>query len=306
MNIYPLVTIVSPCYNHSKYIIESLNSIRNQRYPNIEHIIIDDASTDESVTLIEDWIDSNNYKCTFIKHEKNQGISKTLNESIVLAEGKYWSPLATDDFIHEDRTTRFVEYLENHVSTVMVASDCSCVDEDSKLIEKNGTTSFLTYYTSNRDDINEETFGTYKTLLRGNYMPGSIMIRKQNLIDIGKFPENMKLEDWDTWLRISAKSRIAYIKDKLTFYRWHNSNSIITGNFLKDYINTLLKQKEFCYASKELKKVWKELHRDIVKNHYNIRKSKNREIFLRKDQLADTIKAYFYINLDKLGIKRSS
>ena len=92
----PLVTIISPCYNHSEFIIESLDSIRNQIYPNIEHIIIDDCSKDGSVLRIKEWISKHNYKCLFIQHNINKGISFTLNEGITLAKGEFISILPNE------------------------------------------------------------------------------------------------------------------------------------------------------------------------------------------------------------------
>jgi glycosyltransferase involved in cell wall biosynthesis len=114
MNKLPLVTIISPCYNHSKFVIESLESIKNQSYPNIEHIIIDDCSSDDSVKKIEDWITANEYKCVFIKHKMNMGISYTLNKSLKTSKGKYWAGLSTDDIAGHDRIEKFVNYLENN------------------------------------------------------------------------------------------------------------------------------------------------------------------------------------------------
>src|SRR6188474_3378131 len=98
----PLVTVFSLVYNTGKYVIEAIESVKANNYPNIQHIIIDDCSYDGvSTELVSDWIKENNYNCTFIKHEKNQGICRTLNEILRLAKGKYIFGVS-DDLIMPD------------------------------------------------------------------------------------------------------------------------------------------------------------------------------------------------------------
>jgi glycosyltransferase involved in cell wall biosynthesis len=244
---FPLVTFLSPCYNHSKYIIESLDSIRNQTYPNIQHIIIDDCSTDDSASRIENWIAKHNYKSQFIRHEKNKGISYTLNESIKLAKGEYWTALATDDYIRHDRTERFVNYLEDRPETNMVTSDCMFVNEKSEEIILNGTNSFVNYYTKNREFFSLNKYGTYRSLLEGNYIPSSLMVRKKIFDQIGFFNTNLVMEDWEMWLRVSRIAPIAYLPEQLTYYRFHTSNtSYDSASMSKGQIITFLQQYKYC------------------------------------------------------------
>ena len=84
----PLVSVVVPCYNHEKYVKETIESIVNQTYKNIELIVIDDGSKDNSVKVIQELADK--YGFTFI-HRPNKGLSATLNEGIRLSKGKYFN-----------------------------------------------------------------------------------------------------------------------------------------------------------------------------------------------------------------------
>jgi alpha-1,3-rhamnosyltransferase len=244
-----LVTVVSPCYNHAQYVIESLESIRAQTYTNLEHIIIDDCSTDNSVSVIEDWIKATGYKCIFIKHEVNKGISFTLNESIRLAKGEFWTPLATDDYIRPERTEKFVEYLLEHPEVNMVVTDAISVDERGTEVERAGTLSFLEFYKRFNPKFSWDDFGTYESLLYGNYIPGSLMMRRSIFETIGFFPEHFKLEDWDMWLRVSREGPIALLNETLTSYRWHPGNSVANPKLLNNVLQTFLNQKSYCLAN---------------------------------------------------------
>ena len=86
---FPLVSIVAICYNHEKFVKETLDSILHQTYSNIQLIIIDDCSQDNSVSEIKNWIKMNSVDCVFIERTENSGLCKNLNEGIVVSKGKY-------------------------------------------------------------------------------------------------------------------------------------------------------------------------------------------------------------------------
>lgn len=250
-----LVTIISPCYNHSAFVIESLESVRMQTYPNIEHIIIDDFSKDDSVTKVENWIREHKYNCIFIKQKENCGLSKTLNESIELAKGKYWSALATDDVMVPERTQIFVDYLEQNSTTPMVVSDTAFINEGSERICHHGFESGRSFFTSHIINFDlEKEFGTYQSLILGNYIPASIFVRTDVFEKAGKYNTSLKMEDWDMWLRISRIcGQIGYIDKYLTYYRIHSNNSISNTKVMNmDYIKVLLNQKKFANKYQKL------------------------------------------------------
>src|SRR5689334_22961475 len=95
----PLVTIGVTSYNYEQFITASLNSVLSQTYRNIEVIIVDDCSKDNCPFLIKRWIGENKLVCTYIQHQNNLGITKTLNEIVSIANGKYIIFLATDDIL---------------------------------------------------------------------------------------------------------------------------------------------------------------------------------------------------------------
>jgi len=78
----PMVTVVGLCYNQGRYIIESLECIRQQTYPNLQVILVDDCSKDDSVKVVESWLVEHQLNWIFIKHKQNRGITKSLNEAL--------------------------------------------------------------------------------------------------------------------------------------------------------------------------------------------------------------------------------
>jgi len=113
----PLVSIVTQVYNTGKEVVEAMESVRSSTYSNWEHILIDDASTDDSVALIESFCSETNYPCTLVKHEVNQGIAATRREIVSLARGEYIATLS-DDLLEPDRLSQDVAFLEQHPDRV--------------------------------------------------------------------------------------------------------------------------------------------------------------------------------------------
>jgi hypothetical protein len=107
----PRVSIVAPCYNHAQYVAEALASIESQTYRNIELIIIDDGSTDDSATVINRVLADCGIEHRFLQRE-NRGADSTLNQCIELATGHYIGVLNTDDSYVPERTEYMVRMLQ--------------------------------------------------------------------------------------------------------------------------------------------------------------------------------------------------
>ena len=93
----PSVTVFAICYNHARFVIECLESIRNQTFGTFQLIVTDDCSTDESQAKIEAWLAAHRPDAIFIRHDRNVGLCATLNEALALATGDHISMIATDD-----------------------------------------------------------------------------------------------------------------------------------------------------------------------------------------------------------------
>ncbi len=208
----PLVSVLTPCYNQSAFVCEALESIRNQTYRNIQLIIIDDCSTDDSVAVIQDWvaviqdwIEKFSVKCIFVTHTQNQGVCKTLNEALSYAKGKYISMLAADDIWLLDKT-------ENHVREMeKLPEEVGVIYSDSLTIDENGNLLPNKFIESHRDFSSMPAGNIFPTLLEGNFIPAmTTLIRRQCYDHVGMYDEELSYEDYDMWLRMSHHYKFAF------------------------------------------------------------------------------------------------
>lgn len=217
----PLVSIVAVCYNHEKYCIETLESIKLQTYNNIELIIIDDNSSDNSVIKIENWLKQNKYKYKFIKNEKNLGICKTLNKVFDLCTGEFMQMVSCDDIFYLNKIEKQVErLLEIDDSYGIVYSDADIIDEKSSLIGLK----FIDYNTKHRKSPNLSGY-IFEDLAIDNFIPAmSVLIRKEVYNKIGKYDDRLIYEDYDFWLRASKYFKFYYMNNTFVKYRIHSEN----------------------------------------------------------------------------------
>src|ERR1700678_298868 len=105
----PLVSTIVLSYNQSRFVLETLESIKAQTYKATQLIVVHDCSSDGSVATIERWLHENRVDCTFIRHRKNEGICKSLNDPLAVATAKYGSMVATDDVWLPDKIVQQVD-----------------------------------------------------------------------------------------------------------------------------------------------------------------------------------------------------
>ena len=92
----PLVSILVPLYNHEEFVLDCLEGIKNEGYPSVELIVMDDGSSDNSLKIASDWLQSNRHHFidSKIYSQENQGVVKTLNKLLSLSKGEFCLPLA--------------------------------------------------------------------------------------------------------------------------------------------------------------------------------------------------------------------
>lgn len=213
----PLVSILVVSYHQGKYIKENLDSVKAQTYTNWELIVADDASPDDSVLQFKNWLKENNVNAKELFHNKNTGLATILNEAIEICNGKYVKLIAADDFMHPECLEKSVNSLEEKGEEYgMVFTDTYCIDENS-----NPLPDFADY--NKLGNIPAEDFR--KELLRGNRIAAlTVMMPLKVIKETGKYDSKFLVEDYYRWLKINEKYLIAYIPEKLSYYRWHDNN----------------------------------------------------------------------------------
>lgn len=210
----PLVTAIAVCYNHARFVVECLDSIRNQTYPNVQIIIMDDCSRDDSVGIIRDWIERNGVECNFVAHEQNQGVCRTFNEAFELAKGEYISLIATDDSWLPDKLSRQVAIMEALPDDVgIVYSDAYQMDERGQRLPEMFIGPHRQFETVPEGDLREY-------LVIDNFIPAmTTLIRRAVYNRVGRYDERLVFEDWDFWLRAACHFRFAYSPHPSANYR---------------------------------------------------------------------------------------
>ncbi|WP_419725033.1 glycosyltransferase family 2 protein [Terrisporobacter petrolearius] len=210
-----LVSIITPVYNGEKYIEECIKSVLNQSYKNIEMIIIDDGSTDNSENIIKKYTQSFPF-IKYIKCNENSGIWVARNIGIEKAKGRFISFLDADDIYKKNKIKNQINFmLKNNYSFTYTAYD---------LINENST--------SLNKVIKAKEYEDYDRLLKGNDIGClTVMIDRLKINTPIRF-ENYHHEDFVLWLKILKNNVVAYGMDEiLSSYR--KSNSSVSHNKIK-------------------------------------------------------------------------
>jgi len=203
-----LVSIIIPTYNCARYIIQAIESCIRQTYKNIEIIVIDDGSTDNTREIINKYIVNNNI---IYIYQKNQERSIARNEGIKSSKGEFIQFLDADDLLVETKILKDVEYLEKNKQYFGVY--CSTIYFKNDNVNDIITASLIKCGKN-----------TYKKLIKGNFIPiNSMLTRRSNVF----FDKDLKtMEDWDYWLNIILHGKmIGYIKESLCYVRVHQNNT---------------------------------------------------------------------------------
>jgi glycosyltransferase involved in cell wall biosynthesis len=243
---YPLVSIIVITYNSSAFVLETLESAKEQSYRNIELIVTDDCSIDDTVSICNTWIAENNYRflrAEIIKAENNSGIPANCNRGVSKASGEWIKIIAGDDTLKISCITDFIEFL-NQNSRIVIDAIHSKMDvyKDSIINSNYLLTTVVSKYLFSDQKIGPDS--QYSLLLRDVFYVGapSTFYSKRLLNKINKFDESMPYEDWPFYLNITAKGHKIHFLDKATVnYRIHKSSiynkkgsNPISNFFIKD------------------------------------------------------------------------
>ena len=197
----PLVSVICITRNHERFCIESLDSVLNQTYKNIEWIIVDAASTDNTVVLIDNWLFENNVQSVFLKEKELKPVTVNLNKALTYANGEYVQFLSLDDVLLEKKLELQIECFKEDDTLGMVFGNATEIDENSR---RNGEIFGL-------NDIqfeNDNHGNWYRILIKHNFICAPTALnRTSTILKIGKFDNNVIFEDWDLWL-LMAKQKI--------------------------------------------------------------------------------------------------
>lgn len=210
----PLVSAIIPSYNHSQFVQEAILSIVGQDYKNLELIIIDDGSTDDSVVKISELIDicKNRFNRFEIRSRPNKGLTATLNEALDWCHGKLICPIASDDGWYSQKISTQVEFLLLNPDIPACSANVEIIGSTRQ--RSNYAKSKISFYEF--DDI---------FLFKHNLPAPTLMFDKTKIKSWPIYSEEYCTEDLYLLLKIaSTGQKIACLPNTLGFYRIHKKN----------------------------------------------------------------------------------
>lgn len=210
------VSVVMPVYNAEAYLKDAIESILNQTFTDFEFIIVDDASTDNSYKIIEEY-SKKDIRIVVLVNEKNLGIAETRTKGTKYAKGKYIAVADADDISISTRLEKQYNYLEKINDCGVVGGFIELFDSDTDRI-----LGVRKYY---EDDANLRK----RLFLYCPVAQPVCMIRREVFDTLGYYdPKYPPAEDLDLWFRIGTKYKFANIQEILVKYRVHENSATIS------------------------------------------------------------------------------
>lgn len=204
----PLVSIITPSYNQGMFIKATIDSVLNQDYPNIEYLVMDGGSTDNTVEILKSYGD----KIQWVS-EKDAGQADAVNKGIRRAKGQIIGWLNSDDTYLEGAVTKMVTYMKTHPDADMVYGEGYYTDKDGNIIDRYLTEKFDIQRLAEMCIICQPTAFFLKDI-----------VEKVGMLDI----DHQLSMDYELWLRIAKAGKISYIPEYIATSRMYEENKTLS------------------------------------------------------------------------------
>jgi len=208
----PRVSIITPSFNQGQFLEESIRSVLEQDYPDIEYIVVDGGSQDNSVEIIKKYQD----RLTWWVSEKDKGHADALNKGFSHATGEILAWLNSDDLYFPKAVSQAVSILKNNSHVGMVYGDAELIDDSGLKAGQFG---------SKQTD--------YRKMLRGSvHIPQATTFFRADLwrqvgpLDLSLFYSF----DYDLWVRLAKVSQLLYVSQRWAKFRIHNAGKTIIND----------------------------------------------------------------------------
>ncbi len=213
----PRVTVAIPLYNHRREVVEALTSVLAGDFPDLEIVVVDDASTDGSGAAAQAVVDEHPWiPALLVRHPANRGLGATRNTCVAHARGEYVLMLDADNRVSPTMVSRLVELLDGDPGASfaypMLAQQ-----------ESGGPAGILSQYPWDPDLLRD-----------GNYIDAMALIRRDHLVELGGYSEDPRLlgwEDYDLWCRLAEAGRYGvHLPEMLGWYRKNDHSMVSVTN----------------------------------------------------------------------------
>lgn len=184
MNSQPLVSAIITTKNRAEILPRAIDSVINQTYKNIEIIVIDDGSTDQTPTVIAEY--QKKQSLTLIRNEESVGACQARNQGIERAKGEFIAGLDDDDEWHPERISLLLKNYDDSFA---------CITSNDKMVSS-----------SRSVEWHKKSNITFDDILYSNQVGNQVLVKKERLVQIGGFDESLKAaQDYDLWIRLCEK-----------------------------------------------------------------------------------------------------
>lgn len=302
------ISVVMAAYNGSDYIIEQLNSIDNQSFNPDEIIVVDDASTDNTVSLVKDFFESTDIDGQLIVHENNMGYKNTFFDALNYADGDIIFLCDQDDVWHSDKIKRMLSVMEDNKTI-------KALNTSYKLIDAEGEDIAESIVNKRRNKDNRALYEVpLKEVLGYNVAMGCTLaftrdIKERLLTHIEAIKTYNIPHDWIINIAAAMDNGLYMLNEELISYRLHKENTI--GLNRADSIEKRIKDYEsVADQKKDMLKLLKILDKKCFDKEYEYMKLMIKSYYIRcellnRKRVGEYIKNYRKYKLKKVMDKKS-
>ena len=221
-----LVSAIIPTKNRAGLLQRALQSVFSQSYRNIEIVVVNDGSSDQTSKLLEEYKKSDTCHLLVIENESSVGAAQARNQAIEAASGEFIAGLDDDDSWHEDRISELIK---------AYSDEFACITSDMKMVYPNFEAVWK-----------KKSVIDLETLLYTNQVGNQVLVRRERLLEINGFDPHLKAaQDYDLWIRLSERyGPIRNIQEPLqTIYMDHQEKRITDTSSFEGYYQFYKKHK---------------------------------------------------------------
>ncbi len=199
----PIVTVLMSVYNNEKTVSKTIHSILNQTFSDYEFLIINDASTDNTIDVVRSFSDS---RVRIIDNSKNLGLTRSLNSGLGEAKGQFIARIDADDISLPDRLKKQIDFLRGNPEFVLLGTSYNIINNHGDIIKK------VIYNTSPEKLYYDLTF-------QNMFAHSSAMFKLDEVMGVGGYSESYRYaQDYDLWCKLVNKGRAWALPDVLTLW----------------------------------------------------------------------------------------
>lgn len=266
----PLVSVAIPAYNHAAFIEACLASVCAQTYAELELVLIDDGSRDDTLEVARRFIEPRRarFRRIVLERQENQGVSAASNAVIAACRGEWVHLLGSDDVLHPDKVARIQQAIADWdcPDLALVHADADTIDEHGQPVARRRQ--------KPRPAPGPDREAWRELFLGDNFIINpTVTLRRDAFLAVGGFDRNLALEDIDCWLRLSARYAIARVPEVLASYRKHPGNTLrrrvrmlgaqfhTFGKFLAEHEGLVAEDDIRRHFRRCLKRFWRRMRR---------------------------------------------